>query len=302
MLTPDDVEEYRARLRKVQKQMIGPAIKDYDALKRQVLIDLELLLSAVEAQGVIDAAGVELLDEYRRFITRMGEGFASLARAWAPAVVALASDGAVQGRALAATHTETPAAPPVLPEVRTRTLDVLDRLAGHNAASVDRMRMLIANNIGKPGGHNTLRRVTGEVVDGAFSHLYTAARTEHLLAFRTAYEDQVVRPGKREVRWVARCNDRTCAYCFSLHGQVFEVGKVPAHHPNCMCVLVPNEEYSHDGISGKQRFDALDHCQQDYVLGREAAKAYRSGRVTLSDFQGDGSQRSWKDVRARKGL
>lgn len=314
-MTPQELESVRQQLRAAQKRMIAGAIDDYGQLKRELELKVAILIAAIEA-GSVAPESVVLLWEYQALVSALRAGLDRLARRWSPQVSVLAANGAVAGETLLSEVAATSPAlrPRMAPEgiETTPTLNtpekgtpapatVHQRLAIANSENVDRFERLLATNWGRPDAALTLRRATGEVVDASFARLYTTARTEHLLAFRRAFTPPPM-AGPQKVRWVARCTSRTCAYCFAMHGQLFDANKPPSFHPNCLCVLVPDDAYSHDGVSGKQRFDALDRREQDRILGRPAGAAYRNGRVTLADFAGDGSQRSWRDVKQRRGI
>lgn len=99
-------------------------------------------------------------------------------------------------------------------------------------------------------------------------------------------------------RWSATLDNRTCAVCIALHGQIFPLETPFATHPQCRCSPVPVvrtfEEMGLD-IPEPPRSPGLDVMGEDWfrrqnsdvqmrILGKGKYQLYKSGQIKLSDL------------------
>ncbi len=129
--------------------------------------------------------------------------------------------------------------------------------------------------------------------------LATIARTETQRAFSEATRETYIQNGVTHYRWLSsRQPGRTCAACWALDGQLFEVEKPMPKHPNCRCVLTPVLDVKTVVTSGETRFQQLTEEQQKQVLGEAKWAAYASGDIpTLEDFIAVDSSPKWGESR-----
>lgn len=143
-------------------------------------------------------------------------------------------------------------------------------------------------------------RELAAAVDMPLSRALTITRTETLRAYRNA--TTLAYQGEAETlrgwQWLSAADDRTCAACFAMHGQIFRLDQPMTGHPNCRCTQVPlTRPYSElvDGFDddampgpavadGSRLFSQLGPAQQRRALGRAGYDAYRRGDVRLEDF------------------
>lgn len=88
---------------------------------------------------------------------------------------------------------------------------------------------------------NLLTRRVKEVTDFGKQRAVTIARTETMRAVNSATKDRYERAGVTKVEWLTALDSRQCDECESLHGEVFDIDKVPdlPVHPNCRCTVIP---------------------------------------------------------------
>lgn len=107
-------------------------------------------------------------------------------------------------------------------------------------------------------------------------------------------------------RWSASHSSRTCLACLAMDGKVFPLDKPPPMHVNCRCSCIPVTVSWQDlgvdapepdlGETGAEWFKAQPASVQREMMGDEAYKAWKSGRVTLDDFVGVRKSRRWGDA------
>lgn len=134
--------------------------------------------------------------------------------------------------------------------------------------------------------------------------LATIARTETQRAFAEASRQTYIDNDVTHYRWLSsRQPGRTCAACWALDGQLFEVEKPMPKHVNCRCVMVPELNPGAVVTSGETRFQKLTEEQQKQVLGDAKWAAYTSGDVpTLEDFIAVDSSPKWGESRRAASL
>ena len=65
-------------------------------------------------------------------------------------------------------------------------------------------------------------------------------RTELMHTINEAQRDTYRADGVSEVEWRAAEDERMCAVCGSMHGEIFKIDKAPAlAHANCRCTILP---------------------------------------------------------------
>lgn len=163
------------------------------------------------------------------------------------------------------------------------------------------------------------RKIAREVrkdVGGSLVRALTIARTETLRAYRgasiAAYQanDDVVKAW----RWNARLDSRTCAFCWSMHGQVFPLSQRFASHPNCRCAPVPvtrslrelgvdvDDTAPDPGPTGVEAFGKLGASEQRQILGPAKYAAFKAGKLGLEDVRGFARVRGWGPVGFERSL
>ena len=152
------------------------------------------------------------------------------------------------------------------------------------------------------------------LVRTATNHAGSTARKTFAIANRDVLDKE---------EWVSTLDDRTTFICMSRDSLMFPVGKgpqPPAHH-GCRSLRVPvvKPEYSvYGGVKGKRaskdgpvsakltysgflRGQSSDF--QNDVLGKERAKLFRSGKVTIDKFVDDmGRTLTLDELRLREGI
>lgn len=135
----------------------------------------------------------------------------------------------------------------------------------------------------------------------------TIARTEVFGAYRGAAHETMTANDRVVGGWVwdAQLGPRTCAACIAQHGTKHPVTERMETHPNCRCTQSPfTKTWAELGFSGVKEtrlsleageswFARQPSSTQREILGSAKFEAYRSGRVTLSDFVQKTGSRDW---------
>lgn len=108
--------------------------------------------------------------------------------------------------------------------------------------------------------------------------------------------------------WLSSRGTHTCAACLAMDGTTHPLGSPMGSHPNCRCTMLPwliGDPAPTD--TGQAWLEKQSAKVQAEVLGRsapdmEAAKAFRSGRVRLSDFVDERQSDVWGTRRTAKSL
>lgn len=133
------------------------------------------------------------------------------------------------------------------------------------------------------------RYAVGALVRTAATHSSTVSRMESYKAI-----------GVDSYRFVATLDNKTSLQCASQDGKVFPIGKgpVPPLHPNCRSSTVPDFGRDPDGtrasvtgpVPADQTFrdwlEGRSVGEQNEVLGRTKAEAWRSGKLSIDKMLG----------------
>lgn len=139
-------------------------------------------------------------------------------------------------------------------------------------------------------------------------------RTEATHAGSIAKRDSYKALGITHVRFVATLDLRTSVQCAAEDGSVYPIDEAPQPplHPNCRSILVPllgpvqkpfGKRAALDGqvpadVSYEEWLGTRSKADQDTVLGKTRAAAWRAGRLTLRDILGrDGLPLSIPELR-----
>lgn len=178
---------------------------------------------------------------------------------------------------------------------------LLSTLAPHGQQQIGQA---LADGIVRGLGPRETARTLSTMMGGQSARALTIARTETMRAYRESTR-QSYRANKRLVmrwEWVSALDRRTCAACYSMHGQTFPTEQKLDGHPNCRCVMVPLtptwKQLGNDlGVDlsevpetrvvvpkGADVFAQLPEADQLAILGRQKLGLYRDGRIELRDL------------------
>ena len=153
--------------------------------------------------------------------------------------------------------------------------------------AVDRMTDILVKNTAL--GINP-RQTAREMIDGtaeALNHSLTVARTEQLRVYREASRQQYEKSGMvQSYRRLSAKNDRTCAVCLALDGEVYPTSELMHVHPNDRCTMVPIVE----GMpkvkweTGEDWLKKQDPEIREQILGKEASSMIDAGDIELQDL------------------
>jgi SPP1 gp7 family putative phage head morphogenesis protein len=119
------------------------------------------------------------------------------------------------------------------------------------------------------------------------SHINTIARTEQLRVYRESsrkqYEESKAVPTYE--RMCAR-QDRTCAVCLALDGEIYKSKQLMNVHPNDRCWMIPHVNGTDriDRELGSDWFARQDEATQRKILGAGKYDLYKSGQIGLNDL------------------
>ena len=125
------------------------------------------------------------------------------------------------------------------------------------------------------------------------------ARTEHLRAYNNAAletyrQNAHVVTGWQWMATLGRSSRRTCPYCLAMHGTIHALDEPFIGHVNCRCTCVA---ITRSGppitTDGESWLAQQSHATHEAILGKDAAKAWREGEVSLSDFAGTKERGDW---------
>ena len=153
--------------------------------------------------------------------------------------------------------------------------------------AVDRMTDALVRNTAL--GINP-RQTAREMIEGTaetLNHSLTVARTEQLRVYREASRQQYEKSGMvQSYRRLSAKNDRTCAVCLALDGEVYPTSELMHVHPNDRCTMVPIVE----GLppveweSGEDWLKKQDPEIREKILGKSASDMLDDGVIELGDL------------------
>jgi hypothetical protein len=145
---------------------------------------------------------------------------------------------------------------------------------------------------------------------GPLASALRIARTEILRAHREASRE-TYQQNTDVVQgwiWLSSRGVNTCAACLAMDGTTHQLSQPMGSHPNCRCVCLPwliGDPKPTD--TGQAWLEKQSESVQAQVLGRvnpdrDAAKAFRSGRVRLADFVNERNSDVWGTTRTARSL
>lgn len=203
-------------------------------------------------------------------------------------VEAGADPGALQ-RTIAAIEPQTPLA------------TLFDRLAPDIA---ERARRAMFTGVAAGDNPRVIARRFGRAVDLSRTRAETIARTEVLRAYRGSMRERMaLSPQVNKWVWISARDRRTCAMCWAMHGETFELGEPMATHPNCRCSQAPvASRMPVDVGRGSMHFYGLDSRDQLHILGPAKYRAWKAGAIQLEDLVGFARHPEWGPVRFERSL
>lgn len=150
-----------------------------------------------------------------------------------------------------------------------------------------------------------------------YGRLETIARTEMLRTYRTSTANMMKanRHLLRGWRWSAAMSIRTCPVCWAMHGTEHDLDEPMETHPVCRCSMkpilrpwaeidpmlakVPNPPKPPTGV---QLFRKLPEDEQRAILGPQAFRAYKEGKIKLPQLVQKTWHPQWGGGRKRRPL
>lgn len=103
------------------------------------------------------------------------------------------------------------------------------------------MKRLLVTGLATGVNPRETARLIGKAFDAQQARLNTIVRTETLRAAREGSRKNMLNHTDvvKGWQWYSRRDRRTCAVCFAMHGEQFELKTKMATHPNCRCTMIP---------------------------------------------------------------
>lgn len=146
-------------------------------------------------------------------------------------------------------------------------------------------------------GSRNEKGILSKSEEGVDTLVRTAATSESAAAREETFREL----GVTHYRFVATLDSRTTLRCATLDGKVEKVGEgpVPPLHPNCRSTLVP--DFGEEPFGTRAAFDGQvdaninfeewlttrPHAEQEEMLGKAKAAAWRRGDITMKRLLGD---------------
>ena len=146
-------------------------------------------------------------------------------------------------------------------------------------------------------GTRTEKGILSKSEAGVDTLVRTAATSESAAAREETFREL----GVTHYRFVATLDSRTTLRCATLDGKVEKVGEgpVPPLHPNCRSTVVP--DFGDEPFGTRAAFDGQvdanvtfeewlttrPHAEQEEMLGKTKAAAWRRGEITMKRLLGD---------------
>lgn len=191
--------------------------------------------------------------------------------------------------------------------------DLLDEL-GPEASQAVRDALIAGVATGQ--NPRTIARQVRQALGGNLVRALTIGRTEVLRSYRTASlrSYQANSDIMRGWVWHAALDRRTCAFCWSQHGEFHEVTERFATHPRCRCSPLPQtktwQELGFEDVpetrveleKGRDLFERLSAERKREILGPAKFAAYQEGKLKLADVAGFRRDRKWGPVGYERSL
>lgn len=191
-----------------------------------------------------------------------------------------------------------------------------DLLAELGPLAAQDVKRALVTGIALGKNPRVIARGARDALGGNMARALTIARTEVLRSYREAsretyHANQDVVEGWQ---WSATLDGRTCASCWSMHGEHFDTEESLDSHPSCRCALVPTSRpWAELGFpdvqetqvaleSGSDIFARQPEALQRKVLGPGKFDAYRTGKIQLADLVQKTSSRRWGAGRRERSL
>jgi SPP1 gp7 family putative phage head morphogenesis protein len=188
-------------------------------------------------------------------------------------------------------------------------------LEGFGVDAASRVRTVLTTGLALGNNPRVVAPAVRKALGTSAVRSLTIARTEMTRAHRTASQEtyransQVV----RRWRWLCAKQTRTCAICWALDGEEFDLDEPFASHVNCRCTTVPVtatwEDLGFKGIAerpkprtGAEVFADLDADKQRQILGPGKYEMYSTGQITLRDLVAETRSTAWGTGRREKTL
>lgn len=132
--------------------------------------------------------------------------------------------------------------------------------------------------------------------------LYAGVHAASLNSAREATRTGYAKAGIRRYRWTSSRNRRTCPVCWSLDGVIFETSEPMTPHLLCRCTLTPYLGVDLFDDTGPEAFEKLPEEDKEFILGPKSFKAYKDGKVKVTDFLGVAEDPKWGKYYTRRSL
>jgi SPP1 gp7 family putative phage head morphogenesis protein len=133
----------------------------------------------------------------------------------------------------------------------------------------------------------------------------TIARTESLRAYRieqiNSYQNNA--DVVKGWQWSADLSTRTCVVCIAMHGTIHPLDEPFASHVSCRCAALPVTTRKAITESGEQWFARQSAEDQQVILETKTGyRAYREGKLNLSDLVEKTENETWGPGRNQRGV
>jgi SPP1 gp7 family putative phage head morphogenesis protein len=145
-------------------------------------------------------------------------------------------------------------------------------------------------------GTRTEEGILGKSETGVDTLVRTAATSESAAAREETFRELEI----THWRFVATLDSRTTLRCATEDGEVYKVGEgpVPPLHPNCRSTVVPDfgeepfgtraafDGQVEAGVTFEEWLTTRPHAEQEEMLGKTKATAWRRGNITMQQLLG----------------
>lgn len=195
---------------------------------------------------------------------------------------------------------------------------VRDILLGYGSKATGQLREALLTGLAYGENPLVVARRMAEAMGGALQRARTIARTEMLRAYRESGRRWYQANSKTVKGWVwhSATDGSTCAACWAMHGEEFELDEPMGTHPNCRCSMVPKTrtwkelgfnvpkhlESTYDEVPGVKLFANLTDKDQRTILGRKGKALFDAGEFDLGDLVREKHSQAWGVTRSRDSL